>query len=173
MQSHFDNIDLPTGIEASIPQFSSSRTRRALCGFSSKKVHAEPANGSKTSAGSGLQVQKCAMKDQVKELVKIRHHKGSSGLAGSSSDKRHEQLVGESDHGQIIDLADETAVQDSGNDDEVPRKYKNFKKFDMVEDYSDHHYAESSSAMEASLIWLLPLIHLSVILITLMQIAAT
>ncbi|KAI3828248.1 hypothetical protein L1987_02345 [Smallanthus sonchifolius] len=30
--------------------------------------------------------------------------------------------------------------------DDVKRKYRNFKKFEIVEDYSDHHYSKSKSS---------------------------
>ncbi|KAI3755783.1 hypothetical protein L1987_55589 [Smallanthus sonchifolius] len=157
LQSRFDNIDIPTGVEASIPLFSGSikmkgkmpsTTGQAMHSLSLKKVHAEPANGSKTSAGSGLRVQRGAMKVQsVKKLVKTRYHKGSFGAVGSRSDNRRDQLEDVTNHGQIIPTEDETVVQGSGNNDEVLRKYQNFKKFDIVEDYSDHYYSGSSSAM--------------------------
>ncbi|KAK9048435.1 hypothetical protein SSX86_032603 [Deinandra increscens subsp. villosa] len=157
LQSRFDNIDLPTGIEAPIPLFSGadkmkkkikSTTGNAMRSLSSMTGHAKPANGSKTSVSSGLRVQKDAMKVQsVKKLVKIRHHKGSPGSIVSSLIKRHEQFEHVTNHGQTIPMEDETVVQDSGSKDEVLRKYKNFKKFDIVGDFSDHHYAGSSSAM--------------------------
>ncbi|KAI7732989.1 hypothetical protein M8C21_024980 [Ambrosia artemisiifolia] len=167
LQSRFDNIDFPTGVEASVPQFSASFKMKnkmkvhAEPAHGSKtsagsrlrvkrgalKVHAKPANCSKTSAGSGPRVKRGAMKSQsVNKPVKMRHHKGSSGLAGSSSNNRHDQLEHVTNHGEIIPVEVETVVQDSGNND-VLRRYRNFKKFDIVDDYSDHHYSGSSSAM--------------------------
>ncbi|KAM0002319.1 putative ubiquitin-conjugating enzyme E2, ubiquitin-conjugating enzyme/RWD [Helianthus debilis subsp. tardiflorus] len=166
LQSRFDNIDLPTGVEAAIPQFSGLIKTKDKMKVHAKpangsktsagsglrlhrgamKVHAEPANGSKTSAGSLLRVQRGAMKvKSVKKPVKTRHHKGSSGAVGDSSNNKHERLEHVTNHGEVISMEDDTVVQDSGNND-VLRKYQNFKKFDIVEDYSDHHYSGSSSA---------------------------
>ncbi|KAD0449181.1 hypothetical protein E3N88_44256 [Mikania micrantha] len=163
LQSHFDNIDLPTGIEATIPQFSGlikmnemkSTAAHAKPSLSSMKVSAEPVYSSKTSAGSGLRVRSGAMKVQsVKKLVKRRRCKGSSGSVGSSSKSRHDRLKHVTNHGLIIPMEDEAVVLDSGSNDEVLNKYRNFKKFDIVEDYSDHHYSGSSSAMtEANMIF--------------------
>ncbi|KAI3702856.1 hypothetical protein L6452_28609 [Arctium lappa] len=63
------------------------------------------------------------------------------------------------EHGQIIPMEDVTLDQDPGvagssssmeklgNDDDVPRKNQNFKKFDIVKDHSDHHYAAHNSSM--------------------------
>ncbi|XP_076903655.1 putative ubiquitin-conjugating enzyme E2 38 [Bidens hawaiensis] len=136
LQSHFDNIDLPAGVEASIPQFSGSIMKKNKMTYTTG-----PANGSKTSAESGLRVQKGAMKvvQSAKKQVKTLHHKVSSGSVGTSSNNRHDLLEHVTDHGIV--------VQDSGNNDAVLTRYQNFKKFDIVEDYSDHHYAGSSSAM--------------------------
>lgn len=44
-------------------------------------------------------------------------------------------------------------IKQHGNNEEVLRKYRKFKKFDIVEDYSDHHYkvkGPNSEKMQAS-----------------------
>lgn len=50
-------------------------------------------------------------------------------------------------------LAPESASdlkQTAQNCDEIDAKFKSFKKFDIVQDFSDHHYAKHSSWLKVS-----------------------
>nr|GEX54680.1 hypothetical protein [Tanacetum cinerariifolium] len=91
LQSRYDNIDLPTGIEASIPL--------------------------------------------VPDIT--AHEKITPTEDGT-------------DHGKVVPMEDVTIEPISGevgNNSDVLRKYRNFKKFDIVDDYSDHHYSATNSAI--------------------------
>ncbi|KAI3497113.1 hypothetical protein L1887_39499 [Cichorium endivia] len=80
----------------------------------------------------------------VKKLVKTQPHKISSGSAKILQDSRKIQMSS-----NVAGTSSNLKQQESN---EVLRKYRDFKKFDIVEDYSDHHYKGSNSAkMQASL----------------------
>uniref|UniRef100_A0A251T0H2 Putative aspartic peptidase domain-containing protein n=1 Tax=Helianthus annuus TaxID=4232 RepID=A0A251T0H2_HELAN len=110
LQSRFDNIDLPTGVEAAIPHFVDSI----------KMKNKIKVNGSKTSAGSGLRVQRSAMKVHAEPANGLKISVGSGLLVQRGARKVHAEPAN------------------------VLRKYRNFKKFDIfdiIEYYSDHHYS--------------------------------
>ncbi|KAM0002318.1 putative aspartic peptidase domain superfamily [Helianthus debilis subsp. tardiflorus] len=107
LQSRFDNIDLPTGVEANIPHFVDSI----------KMKNRIKVNGSKTSKGSGLRVQRSAMKVHAERANGLKISAGSGLRVQRGARKVHAEPAN------------------------VLRKYRNFKKFDIVEDYSDHHYS--------------------------------
>ncbi|KAI9187417.1 hypothetical protein LWI28_027905 [Acer negundo] len=50
------------------------------------------------------------------------------------------------EEGECIPPAQDCALNPSGDEDDILNKYKLFKQFDTVEDYSDHHYASNSKA---------------------------
>ncbi|KAI3708401.1 hypothetical protein L2E82_37570 [Cichorium intybus] len=112
------------------------------------KTSFNPAKGTKRTAGSrsstypSLRLQKSAMKvKSVKKLVKTRSNKMSSSSK------------------QITPMEDSRKIHKSSNvagsssnikqheNNEILRKYPNFKKFDIVKDHSDHHYQGANSEM--------------------------
>ncbi|KAJ0593409.1 putative aspartic peptidase domain superfamily [Helianthus annuus] len=122
LQSRFDNIDLPTGVEAAIPHFVDSI----------KMKNKIKVNGSKTSAGSGLRVQRSAMKVHAEPANGLKISVGSGLLVQRGARKVHAEPAN------------------------VLRKYRNFKKFDIVEDYSDHHYSGLTKNVSSILSGALP-----------------
>ncbi|TXG66965.1 hypothetical protein EZV62_008240 [Acer yangbiense] len=52
------------------------------------------------------------------------------------------------EEGECIPPAQDCAMNPSGDEDDILNKYKLFKQFDTVEDYSDHHYASKASTMK-------------------------
>ncbi|GKA97085.1 hypothetical protein Tco_0824979, partial [Tanacetum coccineum] len=85
----------------------------------SMMVPDEPTKDPKSSSGTS-----------VKTPVIAQDKNTPSSSEGSSSNQRH--------HDQI-DHQDVTLNQDFGNiNDDIMTNYRNFKKFDIVDDYSDH-----------------------------------
>ncbi|KAI3702854.1 hypothetical protein L6452_28607 [Arctium lappa] len=92
---------------------------------------------------------------------------GSNTQAGVQAiDVEVNELVGVPEHGQIIPMEDVKLDQDSGvvgsssktgqlgNGDHVLRMNQKFKKFDIVKDHKDHHYAaKNSSTMQPPRNW--------------------
>lgn len=112
MQAQFDNVDLPAGVEASVPWLKEPTPSLPV-----------------TSSVSALQV--CSSSSQPasegtsKNLISqpvgiiIESSTSSSSAAQSSSGKCDDK---------------------QGDGYEVIRKYQLFKHFDIVDDFSDHHY---------------------------------
>ncbi|CAH1444533.1 unnamed protein product [Lactuca virosa] len=95
-------------------------------------------SGSSSSTCPTLRLQKGAMKvKSVKKRVKTQPHKMS---INSRQITPMEDVMLEQDSRKIQKSSnvEETSSQ-------VLRKYPNFKKFDIVEDYSDHHYKGANS----------------------------
>ncbi|XP_023734320.1 probable ubiquitin-conjugating enzyme E2 25 isoform X1 [Lactuca sativa] len=160
-QSHFDNIDFPTGMESSNPWFLDSVNMTSSTGFTHSthpehpmlspsmvvlpsrldtkgvKTSFDPAKVTKRTSGSSsstcptLRLQKGAMKvKSVKKRVKTQPHKMSINPT---------QITPMED---VLFEQNSRKIQQSSN---VEEKYPNFKKFDIVEDYSDHHYKGANS----------------------------
>ncbi|CAI9303729.1 unnamed protein product [Lactuca saligna] len=160
-QSHFNNIDSPTGMESSNPWFLDSVNMTSSTGFTHSthpehpmlspsmvvlpsrldtkgvKTSFDPAKVTKRTSGSSsstcltLRLQKSAMKvKSVKKRAKTQPHKMSINS---------KQITPMED---VILEQDSRKIQKSSN---VEEKYPNFKKFDIVEDYSDHHYKGANS----------------------------
>lgn len=131
-----------------------------------QKVMKTCAGSSRTTCPS-LWLQKGAMKVQsIKKLAKARHHKvssvssmqigaGTSSLVDFQSMTKHGEIIHKEDvkldpgSGNIqtrLNVAgSSSSMEQLDNDDDAVRKYPNFKKFDIVVDFSDHHYSASSS----------------------------
>ncbi|KAI3708408.1 hypothetical protein L2E82_37577 [Cichorium intybus] len=105
------------------------------------KASSSPGNPSLKRKNKMLEQNKIL---SVKKLVKTQPHKISSGSAKLLQDSRKIQMSS-----NVAGTSSNLKQQESN---EVLRKYRDFKKFDIVEDYSDHHYKGSnSSKMQASL----------------------
>nr|KAJ0188739.1 hypothetical protein LSAT_V11C900495360 [Lactuca sativa] len=109
-----------------------------------KKMH-EQKNGSTSSKSTFSSLWLAKKFLSVKKLVKTHPlKKTSSGKITRIEDvtlnqdsrkiKKSSNVVGTSSN-----------IKQHGNNEEVLRKYRKFKKFDIVEDYSDHYYKGSNS----------------------------
>lgn len=106
LQSQFDNVDLPPGVEASVPWLKDPSTS----GKDSSTSGNVPAT--KTLTISDFPVSK-------------REEAASCSLAVHA------------------ELSSDNKVVDS--EDDVMQKYLQFKQFDVVNDFSDHHYFRTES----------------------------
>ncbi|KAK9284363.1 hypothetical protein L1049_023534 [Liquidambar formosana] len=106
VQSQFDNVDLPPGVEASLPWLNDPAPSGSM-----------PATMN-TSNLPSLQAQFDAVPTRVESKMKAP--------AASSS----------------------TVPEGEDKENEVMRKFENFKPFDTVEDLSDHHYNGAGSSGE-------------------------
>ncbi|GLT86897.1 hypothetical protein SLE2022_050070 [Rubroshorea leprosula] len=110
MQSHFDNVDLPPGVEASIPWLK------------------DPAPTGKLSSVPGTSIPESA-ENKKENLVALADGKLETAPTSSSS----------------MPTESKSAEKDV---DEVMLKFKNFKQFDIVDNFSDHHYNSLASSGE-------------------------
>ncbi|KAJ7948320.1 Ubiquitin-conjugating enzyme like [Quillaja saponaria] len=102
MQTHFDNVDLPPGVEISLPwlkDLPSSETTPAFANTSILTISDLP------------------------ECKKDAAASSSSAVAESSSKKIEED-----------------------SDDAIMQTFREFKQFDTVDDFSDHHYNHTDSS---------------------------
>ncbi|CAN0915043.1 Putative ubiquitin-conjugating enzyme E2 38 [Linum grandiflorum] len=106
LQSQFDNVDLPTGVEVSMPWL---------------KEPASNVDAAETSA------------------VPNGHHAKDQTLPLSGASKGEASSSGEVEEG---------AVENGGIE-----KLKDFKQFEMVDDYSDHHYNRTTEQAVSSKNW--------------------
>ncbi|CAI0549726.1 unnamed protein product [Linum tenue] len=111
LQSQFDNVDLPTGVEVSVPWITEpSQNVASIPSTTVTNGHAEVTG--KVSSDSSPSDDK--------------------GLVASSSSTTSVPN-GESSSCNKVEESAENIIE----------KLKNFKTFDTVEDFSDHHYARS------------------------------
>ncbi|OMO99564.1 Ubiquitin-conjugating enzyme, E2 [Corchorus capsularis] len=104
MQSHFDNVDLPPGVEASIPWLKDPTP--------SGNLHPE-LGASTASSAAAIQVK-----------------------AASTS-------------ASFVPIESESDQKEEGNkEDGIMQNFLNFKHFDVVDDFSDHHYNNMTSSGE-------------------------
>uniref|UniRef100_A0A2P2MNP9 E2 ubiquitin-conjugating enzyme n=1 Tax=Rhizophora mucronata TaxID=61149 RepID=A0A2P2MNP9_RHIMU len=121
IQSQFDNVDLPPGVEASVPWLKES----APCG--------DTISGTSTSA--------------ISDLSEIKRKAGIPGLAESI--KKPSTPFFSENGSQAASTSSSTVPSESSSNGEVKeneenglmQNYKQFKQFDTVEDFSDHHYS--------------------------------
>ncbi|XP_015573909.1 probable ubiquitin-conjugating enzyme E2 26 isoform X2 [Ricinus communis] len=118
-QSQFDNVDLPAGVEASLPWLKEP----ANSGFNTP--------GTSTSTMSDPSESK--RKSVILDIAETKRKATGSGLSENNSS------------------AATTASSSNGEEIDNKRKgvlhiLKNFKQFDTVEDFSDHHYCRMESS---------------------------
>ncbi|KAG8642466.1 hypothetical protein MANES_12G089256v8 [Manihot esculenta] len=99
IQSQFDNVDLPPGVEASLPWMK------------------DPAPSAIVNAGTSNS-----------SIAGLFESKGKDTVLGSAETKRTAES---SFNEEVID----------NEENGIMHKFKNFKQFDTVEDFSDHHYS--------------------------------
>lgn len=156
MQSRYDNVLLPTGIEASVSSFHDSLKMKKMRTTRYKHKGKKTLAGSSSSTCPNLQLKKCAMKIRsVNKRFKSRHDKGSFGSLHTRRDQLGDLKVSMEDSRMKQNSLNVTGSSSSmghlRNDVDIMSKYRNFKKFDIIEDHSDHHYSASGSGtMQAS-----------------------
>uniref|UniRef100_A0A7N0U4E9 E2 ubiquitin-conjugating enzyme n=1 Tax=Kalanchoe fedtschenkoi TaxID=63787 RepID=A0A7N0U4E9_KALFE len=102
MQSQFDNVDLPPGVEISLPWMEAA---------ASKTVH-----------------------DSSSSLSPVKVHSG--GVTTSAHVRKMEEVS-----------ASSSIPAEVGKQEEAAReRYEGFKRFDTVEEFNDHHYADAGLA---------------------------
>ncbi|CAI0461012.1 unnamed protein product [Linum tenue] len=117
LQSQFDNVDLPTGVEVSVPWITKpSENVVSVPSTTVTNAHAEVTGKVSNSSGSSVD----------KSLVA-----SSSSISAAPN--------GEASSCNKVEESAENIIE----------KLKNFKTFDMVEDFSDHHYARSGEQAPA------------------------
>ncbi|XVF66832.1 hypothetical protein PTKIN_Ptkin10aG0069500 [Pterospermum kingtungense] len=113
MQSHFDNVDLPPGVEASIPWLK------------------DPASTSNVSPA--LETLTAPLAESKKGITLNFADSGVKSASTSTSmaptESGSEQKEVNEEHG-------------------VMQKFQRFKRFDVVDDFSDHHYSNMTSPGE-------------------------
>ncbi|XP_050207040.1 putative ubiquitin-conjugating enzyme E2 38 isoform X2 [Mercurialis annua] len=113
IQSQFDNVDLPTGVEASIDWLKEPATSTSGTGIL-------------TAADSSDGKRKSTILDVVETKRKATEGQGattSCNSAATAESSSNSEPVG-------------------NNENVIIRKFKNFKQFDTVEDVSDHHFSK-------------------------------
>lgn len=103
MQSQFDNVDLPPGVEISLPWMDSATSKTA-----------QPASSSSLSS--------------------VTLHSGST----TSSDQVHNP--------KEVAASSSTISEDENLKEAARERYEGFKRFDIVEEFTDHHYSDAGLA---------------------------
>ncbi|KAJ9177018.1 hypothetical protein P3X46_012274 [Hevea brasiliensis] len=121
IQSQFDNVDLPPGIEASLPWLKDPAPSGIVTSGTSNSTIADLFESKGKDAASGIAETKRTL------ITSSCSGNRSPAEATSSSAVTAES----SSNGEVID----------NEENGIIRKFKNFKQFDTVEDFSDHHYS--------------------------------
>ncbi|KAK6919571.1 Ubiquitin-conjugating enzyme E2 [Dillenia turbinata] len=116
LQAQFDNVDLPTGVEAPVPWLES------------------PAPSDKTYV---------AMSSSTSASLQSQQNPQSTVNTGTSSSSillESKKMVAASSSAVSVDSCS-TGVKEDNGEDQVLAKFQNFKSFDTVDSFSDHHYS--------------------------------
>ncbi|XP_022738453.1 putative ubiquitin-conjugating enzyme E2 38 isoform X2 [Durio zibethinus] len=115
VQSHFDNVDLPPGIEASIPWLKG------------------PATIGNVPPAPGASSAPCL--DESKKETTLNLADGGVKSASTST--------------SMFPIPSGSYQKEEGNEEHgVMQKFQSFKNFGVVDDFSDHHYSNLTSAGE-------------------------
>ena len=116
IQSQFDNVDLPPGVEASLPWLKEPASSSNMIPNTSTSIipnHTIPSHTNHNHSESKIMTTTCLSENKWTASA-------SSSMFPADSSSNGE-------------------VEDSGENNTM-QKYRNFKQFDNVEDFSDHHY---------------------------------
>ncbi|GER53869.1 ubiquitin conjugating enzyme [Striga asiatica] len=184
LQSQFDHMDLPPGVEVSFPWLQSSSPQNSTINTSNNSslkidsnvpslildLSTTSSNPKKVSkVGSKCKTGNPPENDDLRHLGKKKKtrassSKSSSTLLGLSSSTSTKGIVtkgffkfGSSRAPRLKDFVNDQIVEtpaDVCKDlDEIKRNFEAFKKFDTVEDYSDHHFANISNQVNPPKNW--------------------
>ncbi|KAL5736325.1 hypothetical protein ACOSQ2_031113 [Xanthoceras sorbifolium] len=168
LQAYFDNANIPTGVEAPVPWFTDPASSSKKKDNGSNSLHVEPTSVSSSSflnPMSGL--GQTAVGDLPSSLLPPISAQIESSMpwwpypfelppkstftnynTDSSVFDLFDAVHIPSEEGEDIPLAQDCAKNPSGDEDDILTKYKHFKQFDTVEDYSDHHYASKALSVK-------------------------
>ncbi|KAL3631419.1 Ubiquitin-conjugating enzyme E2, catalytic domain ues [Castilleja foliolosa] len=152
LESHFDHMDIPPGVEVSFPWLQGSPKNDKKVPSASTSTHAS------TKLQSDLNSSDSLLALEHIQMTNLSTLWGDS-VTGNGTD------VGFMNDGPFTGLAHDpegnvisasrvetnsvpAEVVEQKNLVEVLRNFDQFKKFDVVEDYSDHHYAKNGSSDE-------------------------
>ncbi|KAJ6878115.1 ubiquitin-conjugating enzyme E2 38 [Populus alba x Populus x berolinensis] len=116
IQSQFDNVDLPPGVEASLPWLKEPASSSNMISNTSTSTipnHTIPSHTNHNHSESKIMTTTCLSENKWTASA-------SSSMFPADS----------SSNGEVEDSRENNTMQ----------KYRNFKQFDNVEDFSDHHY---------------------------------
>ncbi|XP_038713917.1 probable ubiquitin-conjugating enzyme E2 25 isoform X2 [Tripterygium wilfordii] len=116
MQSQFDNVDLPPGVEASLPWLKDNNITSAT-------------STSTCPIGSNIKTSGIATSESVKKAFVSNNPEDNGAI------KLTEVLTGTSS----VSAESSSNGQVQGND--TSQKVQDFKQFDIVNDFSDHHFS--------------------------------
>ncbi|XVE92756.1 hypothetical protein REPUB_Repub01dG0126900 [Reevesia pubescens] len=115
MQSHFDNVDLPPGVEASIPWLK------------------DPAPIGNVSPALGASTAPCPAESKKATTSNLANREVKAASTSTS----------------VVQRESESDQKEEGNEEHgVMQKFQSFKHFDVVDDFSDHHYSNLTSSGE-------------------------
>ncbi|KAJ8749338.1 hypothetical protein K2173_018823 [Erythroxylum novogranatense] len=130
IQSQFDNVDLPPGVEATLPWLKDPASSvNKISGTSTSALSVLPDSGANVPISA---------ESKQKTTASVLVDNGSQAASSSSS----------------ISLVDSNGKVEISGENDVICKYKNFKQFDIVEDFSDHHYCSMGfSGQQPTISW--------------------
>ncbi|KAA8526378.1 hypothetical protein F0562_008419 [Nyssa sinensis] len=114
VQAQFDNVDLPPGVEASVSWLKDPSPSADLPAAVSTSAQSD-AVGLAAVAGMSASL-----------FPEVANSKNSAAVAASSS--------------TVFAELSSDGIEEEKKEDEVMRKFENFKRFDTVDDFSDHHF---------------------------------
>ncbi|KAJ6376375.1 hypothetical protein OIU76_025501 [Salix suchowensis] len=125
LQSHFDNVDIPPGVEAPIPWLPDSDN-----------------NAKKTANGTNAFSTSNQMQSNGGGSWSLKPTHASKKLSSGSDSSFHNPMDSMC-HASGVNLPSSWSIPT-----DCPKKFQLFKRFDTVEDHSDHHYTSKGSSMK-------------------------
>ncbi|KAJ6728087.1 UBIQUITIN-CONJUGATING ENZYME E2 39-RELATED [Salix koriyanagi] len=125
LQSHFDNVDIPPGVEAPIPWLPDSDN-----------------NAKKTANGTNAFSTSNQMQSNGGGSWSLKPAHASKKLSSGSDSSFHNPMDSMC-HASGVNLPSSWSIPTG-----CPKKFQLFKRFDTVEDHSDHHYTSKGSSMK-------------------------
>ncbi|KAI3803487.1 hypothetical protein L1987_31639 [Smallanthus sonchifolius] len=167
LQSHFDNIDLPTGIEATFPwlsdlaqmkttipanQFVTSNAVLEASGSKPNRVDQSSTSSWHPSSEKNTAVHSHSTYFDLKKVPAQNMHPSytQAGNSNHLSNNYNTQVAVNSPNTLSSRLAGSSSSMAKPVNDEGMKKYQSFKKFDTVMDHSDHHYATKLAPKKCS-----------------------
>ncbi|XAR55509.1 Ubiquitin--protein ligase [Bertholletia excelsa] len=128
MQAQFDNVDLPPGVEASVSWLK------------------EPP-GTNASALTNITATSDTVGQPVREWM-------SSLKIYDPANNKNDTATGSASSSTVLLDSSSVGIEQEENGDDIMRKFQHFKRFDIVDDFSDHHFNRAGfSGMQPPKTW--------------------
>ncbi|KAF9588432.1 hypothetical protein IFM89_010191 [Coptis chinensis] len=140
LQAQFDAVDLPTGVELQLPWLEQPAKSLKPAAMSSSTVPNPLSSHTNKEKKENLNAcMQQSLEDQMQQAGT------SSVTALSQSSSCIEKQNPASSNSTLSGQTDTRSENEEKNDVDILEKYRLFKQFDTVQDYSDHHFSRGDS----------------------------